>query len=1291
MYMTPTLNIGTLNVRGLRNQKNRAKKFRYIRQLGTQIICLQETNATPDDHSIFHKQCQAHQSFWTSHVAILSYAHDYELSNMTTISERIITAELRPKDSQQHDIDNILIIAIYAPARKSDRRQFYESLLSLPALNDMDTPKILLGDFNFDLAQSEGRSPYGRVIKTVFKNMHDEKATFHRQQTHSRLDYILVSPDLAPCMRNSTLINSPPSLTDHSALKLGLSIHTVARGPGWWKLNNSVLEDKPFQTLIENTLNFAFTNDGPFQSCSPTTLTSIQYEQLKDALRSACIMYCQRKAKVTRVVLRELQRELTNLSPRLHAPLSPDEQTRFEYLQWSLDRHWTKKLEGQAIRSRCKWREQGEKPTKYFFQTLRQRQRQSLISALTNPSTGKTEESPEAIRTIAHNFYSDLYTPEPVDDKHLEKMLSSIPNDTMREEHKTRLAANITKKELLMAIAISPNNKAPGLDGLSYEFYQTFRHTVLTDILAHQCHQALSTAVIPASWNRTATTLLFKKGSRTDLRNWRPIALINVDSKLFSRVLTTRLAEVVPTHIAQYQTGFVRGRYITDNAATVQLLMAHRAHRQKLGLTFPEQQAMVMLDQEKAYDRVHSSFLLAIMTRVGIPATFIQTIQSLFFQSVTHIVINGFLTNGVPQRRGLRQGDSLSPLLFNLVIEPFLRTIQQRLTGYRLSHTIKICYLAYADDVLLFINGFSDLNDLLQIYDWYAAASNARLNVHKTEALTLEDDKQKWQNIFPQMKWYDAKSAECPRYLGYPVSLQKRHHAWFIDSILQKMIRHANMLAARQLSLAGKALVINSLLTSKLWHVARLLPLDRHIKQINAILRKFFWQQRQPAIAWQTICQRKMEGGLGVIPVTLQAKALMLRHLVPLYVPDHPNRSFLHAVLEEIILQVTKGKSHWPVLIAPRAYRSLFRSFPLLPSLLQLASSVSFNLENASIGPQSFLDLPLAFALAPSKSLSQRILLTPMCHYLQGWPPNRHNIRPTHSSYGPADNRRLLLQNALTKQKTTWLSELAFPVDWQSAALDTDDVDQQLTPPLQLPELASKACFGAISLAEATTRDVRLTLANRDSNILQSRIPADCQLSFYTCLWRLPLSNEEKVVWWRLSINRISCRARMHRLFPTKCVSPACLICEHPEEDTDHLFFLCPVKQRFWKYVRVLMNLWISKDHLISLSQIHPQSIIEGFSYLWSPKSLRQAPTTMILLGLALHTIWTAHWHFVLRDKESGKLTYTHLVESMWHTLSNQICEETRDDKNSIWLRSGRVEWKDNKVLITRPNIYIPA
>jgi hypothetical protein len=91
-------------------------------------------------------------------------------------------------------------------------------------------------------------------------------------------------------------------------------------------------------------------------------------------------------------------------------------------------------------------------------------------------------------------------------------------------------------------------------------------------------------------------------------------------------------------------------------------------------------------------------------------------------------------------------------------------------------------------------------------------------------------------------RWNGTKQkfAECTRYLGYPVSLQKRHHALSFGSILQKiMMTHAYMLAARQLSLVGKTLVINSLLISKIWHVARLLPLDRHINQINAILRTF--------------------------------------------------------------------------------------------------------------------------------------------------------------------------------------------------------------------------------------------------------------------------------------------------------------------------------------------------------------------------------------------------------------------------------------------------------------------
>jgi hypothetical protein len=66
------------------------------------------------------------------------------------------------------------------------------------------------------------------------------------------------------------------------------------------------------------------------------------------------------------------------------------------------------------------------------------------------------------------------------------------------------------------------------------------------------------------------------------------------------------------------------------------------------------------------------------------------------------------------------------------------------------------------------------------------------------------------------------------------------------------------------------------------------------------------------------------------------------------------------------------------------------------------------------------------------------------------------------------------------------------------------------------------------------------------------------------------------------------------------------------------------------------------------------------------------------------------HCRFVLRDPESGRHTYADLVESTWHTLSNRICADTRGDKNSIWLPSGMVEWKDKQAQIHRPIMYIP-
>ena len=301
----------------------------------------------------------------------------------------------------------------------------------------------------------------------------------------------------------------------------------------------------------------------------------------------------------------------------------------------------------------------------------------------------------------------------------------------------------------------------------------------VASLLLEVLNEALLCADIPLSWLDTTVTLLHKKGDRSDLKNWRPFSLINTDAKILTKLLANRLHNMLPKIIGPYQTGFVKNRFIADNGVAASLSMFHAKKFNLPGIA-------LLLDQEKAYDRVHPEFLRATLIRLKFPISFINSIAQIFFQTNLNISINGFFSAPIKQGRGIRQGDPLSPLLYNIVFEPLLRQIlnNQSLQGFRFSDETnidyhnhsnlpRIKYIAYADDLLVYLNNTLEFETLQTILSTYSLASNATINYSKTNAVSLSGKRSlDWTRKFDTVgiQFFDSTSSSAPIYLGYPLT-----------------------------------------------------------------------------------------------------------------------------------------------------------------------------------------------------------------------------------------------------------------------------------------------------------------------------------------------------------------------------------------------------------------------------------------------------------------------------------------------------------------------------------------
>ena len=242
-------------------------------------------------------------------------------------------------------------------------------------------------------------------------------------------------------------------------------------------------------------------------------------------------------------------------------------------------------------------------------------------------------------------------------------------------------------------------NKSPGLDGLPYEVYLRMSH-MFVPILTDMFNDWFAQRAIPGSVT-TGVIILLKKGGKhvwEGLDDYRPISLLNRESKILVRILANRLQLVISDLIGPEQTFAVKGRSIQNNL--------HLIHEVLEGIKDDTEATLISLDQSKAFDRIDHRFLATVLETAGFQPEFRSWISMMYHNLQAVVQVNRRRSRAFAIERSVGQGCPLSPLLYVLTLELLFCRLRDEgtspvLIGVPFAGPLTATISAFADDISL--------------------------------------------------------------------------------------------------------------------------------------------------------------------------------------------------------------------------------------------------------------------------------------------------------------------------------------------------------------------------------------------------------------------------------------------------------------------------------------------------------------------------------------------------------------------------------------------------------------
>ena len=301
-----------------------------------------------------------------------------------------------------------------------------------------------------------------------------------------------------------------------------------------------------------------------------------------------------------------------------------------------------------------------------------------------------------------------------------------------------------------VALRLLPMGKAPGPDGIMAEFLR-YASKPLEKYITALLNKCLTDCTSPKVWKQALIVPVYKqKGSNTEIANYRPIALTCIGRRLYERILHGNMQQYLAA-LSDFQGGFRPSRSTVDQAFCL-----HEIIQANPGLE------CTFLDLKAAYDMVDRRVLWTrLQSNYGMPTAFIQRIRDLFDYNESLLVVDGRRSDPIANTRGLLQGSSLSPTLFNCFINELCDALQDPVLPKVTTAGYKTNSLFFADDANLHTKNKQDMHTLLRVCeDW---STRVGMQFAPQKCIAIADSPRDY-------KMYNQELTVAPSspYLGFP-------------------------------------------------------------------------------------------------------------------------------------------------------------------------------------------------------------------------------------------------------------------------------------------------------------------------------------------------------------------------------------------------------------------------------------------------------------------------------------------------------------------------------------------